>query len=154
MEYEINEDTLYILPTGENSCRVVEKSDEYKVFSSAYDVMDHSCMYFGSSMDGRLSGSKNVLGSIYKVPIVVEESMSIIFFPTSSVNSSKNIWISVNNIVSYEKFGKKTRIFFRNNKDFIVDIPYYSVKNQVVRCAMLESIIRKRKNAKKSDYLY
>lgn len=154
MEYEINEDTLYILPTGNESCMIVEKSDEYNISSSAYDVMDHSCTYFGSSINGRLLGSKSVLGSIYKVPIVVEESMNIIFFPTKSVTSLKNIWISVNNIVSYEKVGKKTKILFSNNKEFIADIPYYSFRNQVVRCTMLESITRKRKNSKKSDYLY
>lgn len=151
MEYEVNEDTLYILPINEKKCMAVEVDDEYNIDSRAYQVMEHSCMYFGSSLSGRLMGSKDMLGSIYKVPIIVEESKDIIFFPTTSPNSEKNIWISLKNILNYEKCDKKTKVFFSNNKEIIVDIPYSSFRNQILRATMLESIARKRKNNKKSD---
>lgn len=151
MEYEVNEDTLYILPINEKKCRAVEVDEEYNIDSKAYQVMEHSCMYFGSSLAGRLIGSKDMLGSVYKVPIIVEESKSIIFFPTTSPNSNKNVWISLNNILDYKKWDKKTKIFFSNNKEIVVDIPYSSFRNQILRATMLESIVRKRKNSKKSD---
>lgn len=151
MNYEVNLDTLYVFPIDKDSCKVVEVEDEYHIDTKAYQVMEHSCMYFGSSLNGRLLGSKDMLGSIYKAPIVVEESQNIIFFPTTSPNSSQNVWISLNNILNYEKLNKKTRIIFKNNKEIIVDIPYYSVRNQILRATMLESIVRRRKNGKKSD---
>ena len=34
---------------------------------------EFSCKYFGSSFEGRILGSKNILGSVYKAPIIVEE---------------------------------------------------------------------------------
>jgi len=151
MNYEVNLDTLYVFPVDKDSCKVVEVEDEYHIDAKAYQVMEHSCMYFGSSLNGRLLGSKDMLGSIYKAPIVVEESQNLIFFPTTSPNSNQNIWISLNNILKYEKMGKKTKIIFKNNKEIVVDIPYYSVQNQILRSTMLESIVRRRKNGKKSD---
>jgi len=93
MNYEVNMDTLYVFPIDKDSCKVVEVEDEYHIDAKTYQVMEHSCMYFGSSLNGRLLGSKDMLGSIYKAPIVVEESQNLIFFPTTYPNSNQNIWI-------------------------------------------------------------
>ena len=151
MNYEINKDTLAILPVNEDKSFVIEKDNEYIVDYRPYEVMEHSCEYFGSSLDGRLKGSKNMLGTIYKAPILVEESRNIIFFPTVSPLLVNNVWISLNNIDKYEKLGEKTKIYFKDGKDIIVDIPYLSFENQILRSSRLESIIRNRKNNQKND---
>jgi competence protein ComK len=145
MDYEVNRGTLVIFPTEQGKSKVIEKDNEYIVDQKPYCVMEHSCSYFGSSLNGRLSGSKNMLGTIYKAPILVEESNNIIFFPTNSPKSSENIWISLNNIEKYEKKDNKTVIYFNNHKQIEIDIPYFSIDNQILRSAMLESMIKKRK---------
>ena len=145
MNYEVNKGTFAIFPDEFGKSKVVEKDNEYIIEQKPYNIMEHSCSYFGSSLKGRLNGSKDMLGSIYKAPILVEESNNIIFFPTNSPKSNDNIWISLNNIKKYEKNGEKTNIIFINDKKIEVDIPYFSFDNQILRSAMLESMIKKRK---------
>lgn len=151
MKYEVNEDTLVILPFNEGKSRVIEKDDEYIVDDTPYDVMEHSCNYFGSSFEGRIAGSKDILGSVYKIPIFVEETNKLIFFPTEAIASDDACWVSYKNIKSVEKINKKTKIIFNNNAEVIINIPYFSVKNQIFRCNMLDAISTNRKNGKKND---
>ena len=151
MKYEINDETLAILPFDEGKTRVIEKRDEYVVNETPYEVMEYSCNYFGSSFDGRLVGSKNILGSVYKIPIIVEESQNLIFFPTKALASESNSWISYKNIKSIEKYGRKSRIIFNNDESIIIETPYFSLKNQIFRCNMLDTISSNRKISIKND---
>lgn len=151
MIYEINPETLAILPISETKSKVVELNNEYLVDFSPYEIMEHSCNYFGSSLQGRFEGSKNMLGSIYKAPILVEDSRNLIFFPTMSPTLENNSWISLNNIKEYTQEDLKTYIYFDNNKKIEIDIPYLSVENQVLRASRLNSIYNKRKNYEKSN---
>ncbi len=83
-KYEINEETYAILSTSKGKTRVIEKRNEYNVDQDAYKVMDDNCKYYGSSYKGRLESAKNILECSYKIPIIVEESECIIFFPKKS----------------------------------------------------------------------
>ena len=147
----INKNTVMIIPINDKKSRIIETDDDYIVDDNAYSIMERSCLYFGSSYEGRLSSSKSILGSIYKAPIVVEESRNIIFFPVKSSVEKQNIWISLNNLISYNKKKKKTIITFKKDKQILLDIPYFSIDNQVLRSTLLESIIRRRKSEEKND---
>lgn len=151
MDYDINRDTVMIIPINDKKSRVIETNGDYIVDDNAYSIMERSCLYFGSSYEGRLLSSKSILGSVYKAPIVVEESRSIIFFPVKSSVVKQNVWISLNNLVSYNKHEKKTIITFKRDKQVLLDIPYFSIDNQVLRSTLLESVIRRRKNEEKND---
>lgn len=150
VKYEINDETLAIISLDENSSKIVEKSEEYVVNESVYSIMEHSCKYFGSSLSGRIDGSKDILGSVYKIPIIVEESQKLIFFPTESLSSEKVSWISYKNIKNIKKYGKKSIIMFENGNDIVVNCPYFSLKNQIFRCNMLDAISSNRKSNKKN----
>ena len=150
-KYEINETTLAILPFSENKSRVIEKEDEYIVNDTPTEVMEHSCEYFGSSLEGRMLGSKNMIGSVYKPPIIVEDTKKLIFFPTQALASEKVGWISYKNIKNIEKNNKKTKITFKNGEKVLVNIPYYSIKNQMFRCNVLEAEAEHRRLDKKND---
>ena len=106
MKYEINDETLAIMPFDKDKARVLEEADEYIVDEIPYSIMEDSCKYFGSSFEGRILGSKNILGSVYKAPIIVEESQNLIFFPTEALSSETVSWISYKKIKSVEKCGK------------------------------------------------
>ena len=151
LKYEINEETLAILPFDKNKSRVIEKNDEYIINDTPYEVMEHSCNYFGSSFDGRIIGSKNILGSVYKIPVIVEETQKLIFFPTEALASDNVGWISYKNIKNIEKHNRKSKVIFNNGDSVIIDCPYFSVKNQIFRCNMLDAISSNRKNGKKND---
>lgn len=122
--------------------------NEYDVKDTPYQIMEHSCEYFGSSLGGRLSGTKSMLGSIYKSPILVEESKNIIFFPTKSPNIEDNAWISLNNIKDFKKNGKSTKVIFKNDQEVDINVPFLSFENQVLRATRLEAIFRQRRYEK------
>ena len=56
--------------------------------------------------------------------------------------------ICVENI---EKHNRKSKVIFNNGDSIIIDCPYFSIKNQIFRCNMLDAISSNRKNSKKSD---
>ena len=151
MKYEINDETLAIMPFDKDKARVLEESDEYIVDEIPYSIMEDSCKYFCSSFEGRILGSKNILGSVYKAPIIVEESQNLIFFPTEALSSDTVSWISYKKIKSVEKCGKRSKIIFNNGESIIANCPYFSIKNQIFRCNMLDSISNNRKIVKKND---
>ncbi len=145
-DYEINDETLAIMPDDIWSSMVLEDDCKYEVTKTPLEILDYSCKYFGSSYPGRKDGSKEILNSSYKLPILVEDTRNIIFFPTSSPLDEGCSWISLSNIKDYRKVGNnKTEILFKNNKKITVDVSYYSFNNQVMRASRLESIIRNRK---------
>lgn len=143
--YEINEETLIIMPISDKKSKVIEKSDEHIIALPPNKIMENSCSYFGSSLIGRQNGSKYILGSNYKIPIVVEESKDIIFFPTTSPSLDNCHWIAVNNIKDIIKKERKTIIVFDNDQEIVIDIPYLSIQNQILRATRLNAILKKRK---------
>lgn len=44
--YEINEDTLAIIPVDSKNSKVIEGDNQYVVSKSAYNIMDESCQYY------------------------------------------------------------------------------------------------------------
>lgn len=144
-DYEINSSTLALIPTGENESLVMEEEESYTVGQKSSKIVDHSCKYFGSSLKGRYEGASNLLGFSYKVPIVVEESRDIIFFPTSSIKSLNCSWISLNHVSKYESSGKDTIVTFKNGQKITIQMSKYSFENQVLRASRLGTILSKRK---------
>lgn len=152
LNYEINDETLAVMSFDEDKSRIIESDDDYVVNEIPYSIMENSCKYFGSSFEGRVLGSKDILGSIYKTPIIVEESKDLIFFPTEALSSPNVAWISYKRIKNVEKYGRRTKVIFDNDESVVVNCPYFSIKNQIFRCNMLETISKNRKSGKKNDF--
>ena len=57
--YEINNDTLAILPLNEYKSKVIEKTKTFVVDLTPMKIIENSCAYFGSSYQGRFLGTKN-----------------------------------------------------------------------------------------------
>lgn len=144
--YEININTLAIIPLDKNLSRVIEDDNIFLVNKKTTDIIDYSCKYFGSSYIGRHEGTKNLIGINYKSPILIEESREIIFFPTSSPRFDDCYWISLKNLKKYQKdSNNNSKVIFNNELELELNISYGSLQNQVLRATMLESVIRKRK---------
>ena len=142
--YEINKNTCAVVSINDEISKVVENDDEYLVNKNSYEVMEDSCKYYGSSCEGRIKATKNILGSAYKVPIIVEESKEIVFFPTESINSKKCIWLSLNNIKNYENCDGYTKVTFVSGKEMFLKMSVSSFELQFLRANRLNSIIKKR----------
>ena len=144
-KYEINEETLAVLGINKKQAKVLESSKEYVINDSAYEVMDYSCKFFGSSYSGRVDGSKKMLGANYKLPIIVEESSELIFFPISSPDNIKCIWISLKWVKDIIDEDGKTYIVLKNGKKIESFMSKLSVKNQIMRASRLNLILNERK---------
>ena len=118
--YEINKDTCAVLNVNNEISKVIENNQEYFLPKTSFEVMEDSCSYYGSSYDGRLKGTKMILGGNYKLPIIVEETNNIIFFPTNGSSSNKCSWISLNNVSKYEPHGGYTKVTFEGGKSIII----------------------------------
>lgn len=142
--YEITKDTCAVINLSEEFTKIIELEEEYILPKKTYEVMEDSCSYYGSSYQGRLKGTKKILGSNYKLPIVVEEKNDIIFFPTNGIENEKCSWLSLNNISKYEKHGGYTRVTFSNGKKLIIKMTYSTFELQLMRATRLQMLLKKR----------
>ena len=51
--YEINADTLALIPINNNTVKVYEEDEEFLVNKNVNQIMEDSCKYFRSSLEGR-----------------------------------------------------------------------------------------------------
>ena len=142
--YEINKDTCAILNLNNEVTKIIENKQEYFLPKRSFEVMEDSCAYYGSSFDGRLKGTKMILGGNYKLPIIVEETNNLIFFPTNGTNNDKCSWISLNQVEKYEPQGGYTKVTFFEGKSIILKISYTSFELQLLRAARLQTLLNKR----------
>lgn len=151
--YEINSETLAIIPFSKGKSKVYEIGGEYIVSQSPLSIIKHSCLYFGCSYDGRREGAKTLLGVEMKVPILIEESRNIIFFPVSSCINKDSIWISYHNLFKYVKIDDRyTMLYFKESRVIKLEAKYNLIDNQIIRCIKLDSFLIKRKNFIRNEY--
>lgn len=144
MNYEINEGTLAILAKNRKSL-ILEDDKKYVVDSLPFDVVDHSCKYFGSSYEGRKEGTKEILHINYKVPIIVDNSRNLIFFPTNSPLSDDCSWLSLKSIKSIKEGNfNTTDVIFNNGVSINIPISKRTMDNQILRASRLDLIMRNR----------
>lgn len=143
-DYEINEKTLAILPFSNNKSIIYEDKDCYVLEKSVTKIMDASCRYYGSSIEGRQKGTASLTGITYKAPIIVSEENNVIFFPTTSPRLKECSWISLNNINKLHVKNSKIILEFLNKEKLELLISENIIKNQILKASLLESTIRKR----------
>ena len=147
MEYEINKGTLAIMPNENESSLVYEDEDRFLIEQSPFQIMEESCMYFGSTYEGRKESARSILGAEYKVPVIVEHTDNLIVFPTTSPKSDDCIWISLKRVKNFERIdNSNTKVIFDNNKEIIVPVSYRTLENQISRASRLDFMMRKRKS--------
>lgn len=144
-KYEIGLNTLAVVGIGQNEAKIVESEGDFIIDSTAYEVMDHSCCYYGSSYSGRTEGSREILKCEYKLPIIVEETREIIFFPTQSPSADSCIWISLENIDHVDRDPKGCIICFKNGNKLFVSRSKDSIENQIYRATRLKYLLSERK---------
>ena len=154
MNYEITYDTEMIIPLSDNKSKIIEIDDEYVIEKNTLKILEHSCEYFGSSLEGRKEGTKKILGITHKSPIIVEESRKIIFFPTNSPERKDCAWINLEKIDKYYKVDKKTSsIVFKCGKVVNLNVSYGSLTNQILRATRLKFILEDRINKKEDNII-
>lgn len=142
--YEVNDKTLALCALNDKT-RVYEEDRDFIVDKTASKIMEDSCEYFGSSLDGRKKGTQKLIGVSYKAPVIVEETRDIIFFPTSSPRLKSCSWLRSSKIDNYYYNGNNLIVEFKNGEKIIIDATYGVIDNQIVRSMKLEIALNRRK---------
>lgn len=143
-DYEINKSTCAIIPVEKGKIKIIGERD-YKLEGCVMDAIEYGCCFYGSSFAGRVEGSKFLLGSFYKLPIIMEEESETIFFPTHSYRHAKCSWIALGKIHEYVKCGYNVKIVFNNGKTLILPVSYDSLETQIFRATKLLLTLKHRK---------
>ena len=130
--YEVNLETLAIIPLNANETKIIEKNDEFIVNSSSMKIIDDCCRFFGSTYNGRIEGTKSMIGVNYKAPIILEETTPMIFFPTISPRLEACYWISFKDVDKCYKIDKKSLIVFKNGTKLEINLSYKILQNQIL----------------------
>ncbi|WP_117170848.1 competence protein ComK [Paraliobacillus sediminis] len=152
-DYEINPVTIAIVAEKMNGAyvsKVIEISEDgtYYVKGSPGKLIDAACKYFGSSLKGRQEGARTVCGIKHKVPISIDPSSGMYFFPTSSPQNPYCSWISHTHVDRIRKApGRGTEFIFKNGMNLILEVSYGSMINQLQRTAQFRYQLEKRLNA-------
>ena len=143
--YEITTKTCALKGKNKNQFLLIEDKKISTVNMKLSKFLNYNCTYFGSSYEGRIKSSQLLLGMKYKLPIVVEESREIIFFPTKSKENITCEWISLNNIKTFEEKNFSTVVTFKNGLKMTFDISLESFENQFLRASKLQLLLKNRK---------
>ena len=146
--YEINKDTVALVPKDKQTI-VYEVDKSFVVNKPTLKIMEESCESFGSSLGGRQVGTTSLVGFTHKVPVVVEESFDLIFFPTLSPRNQDCTWLSYSHIFKPCKLKDKTILELKNGKKIVVDVSIAIIDNQLYRCSRLKDVLNYRKIDKK-----
>lgn len=126
---------------------ILEEQDEYYTVLPPSKVVDQACKFFGSSLKGRQSGTENIYGITHKVPISIDPSSGMYFFPTASPVNIKCSWISHSHIDKVNNLGnQKTELLFKNGRKVPLPVSYGSMMNQIQRTAQFRYLLDNRIN--------
>lgn len=140
-ELEVTPFTLAVLSqeneTGELGTHVLDERLEYIIPSTTTKVIDNACKYYGSSLEGRLDGTRGISKIVYKPPIAIDPASGMFFFPTTSPRSKTCSWIAHSHIafVKPKNNKKATEIVFKNGRNVVLPVSYSSINRQVERTA-------------------
>ncbi len=143
--YIINSNTLAIIYENEKS-KIYENDRVFFINTLPTNIIKDSCLYYGSSLEGRMKSCKSMLGISYKCPVVINEFLGNIFFPTSCASDKNCSWINYNNILNYYMCDKyRLNIVFKNQISLIISISMGSFDRQVLRSSRLLNVFNSRK---------
>lgn len=145
--YIMNEKTLAVIGIDYKFCRILEENEEFLISKSWQDILDESCLYYSSSFQGRVDGSRTLLNKEYKVPIILQEMGTSIFFPVGNQTNYNCMWISLKNLNYYTSDKTGIHLFFQGNKDLLLTSGVQAFESQLLKSYNLEKLfISRQKN--------
>ena len=141
-KYLITNDTLVVMPYEGDKTKIVEKYVTYIINDLPLNIINKSCLYYGSSYKGRCDASEYMIGIKYKCPIIISEIKDILFFPTTSVKNPGCIWFNYKSVSKYYYNNKQLFVEIINGEKIIVDISNYTFSNQILKTSRLDSILK------------
>lgn len=122
--YIITQQTKAIL-TKESAyyrSQILEVQRERNSIFRPEQIIDHTCLLYGSTLAGRRAAVKGILKINSKVPVPVIPGKGVYLLPTSSTKNKDCVWLSYYHIDNYEQRDDKTYIAFSDGTGLYVNI--------------------------------
>ncbi|TFJ92228.1 competence protein ComK [Lentibacillus salicampi] len=101
--------------------RIIEVSRERHSVHSPERIIDHTCLLYGSTMEGRRKSMKDLLKLNSKIPVPAIPDKGVYMLPTSSIKNKDNVWLSFYHIEHFEQRDDKTYITFHDGTGLFIN---------------------------------
>lgn len=116
---------------------ILEENRERFTIHKPEQIIDHSCLVYGSTLEGRRKAVKDVLKSASKLPISVIPENGVFMIPTASIKSKGCVWVAYHHIDDYEQRDDKTYIAFRDQTGIYINTSENTFDSQYKRTSQV-----------------
>lgn len=155
--YLINTETISLSSEfdeyGNENTRVIEGANMFLVAATPNEIIDYTFKFYGFSLNGALTGAKEILDGAYCLPVVIDVKDGIVLFPCGAFRQKDSVWIANNHIIDIEKLGNETIIHTSYGHCLIVPMSAAQVHKKRGQAAILHSTLQHR-TSRKMLFLY
>lgn len=145
---QLTNETRALIPVfneyGEAETLVYQSDGVRRLKGSPLHLLESACLYYGSSIQGRIEAARDVLGPHRKTPVIMDWHADAVFFPTIAKESPDCAWINFSQVYDAEKSGKGSRIIFHTGESVEVPVSNHTVYKQKQRSIELSYSFQKR----------
>ena len=135
MKYIINNNTVYLKVKNED-VYVKEINNEITLRENILKLLNNSCIYYGSSLKGRILGAKSLIKSKYKLPLIISEKNNLYFINIKDKNGYE-YWFNFQYIKDYKYVDNLLKIFFIFDNFISINCSWTVFNNQMLKCSRL-----------------
>ncbi len=133
--FKIDKEVLLIDYDGLNTTVETTHGDVIFKGNVIKKILNESCINYGSSLNGRIKGSKYALKSKYKLPIIISEKEKLVFFPVKEMG--REIWVNFDMIKEVKRKNNGVDVSFKNGFNKEINVSYTVFNNQVLKASRL-----------------
>lgn len=116
---------------------ILEGSSERHSLHKPEQILDNSCLLYGSTFAGRRTAAKKILNVTSKAPVPVAPDSGLYMLPTSSTKNKDCVWFSYHHIDFYEQRDDKTYVAFTDGGGLYVNTSVSSFDLQYKRTSQV-----------------
>ncbi|WP_404455748.1 competence protein ComK [Virgibacillus necropolis] len=116
---------------------ILEGKTERHSLHKPEQIIDNTCLLYGSTLSGRRTAVKDILKINSKIPVPVIPDNGVYMLPTSSTKSKDCVWLSYDHIDFYEQRGDKTFVAFTDGSGMYVNASESTLDMQHKRASQL-----------------
>ncbi|WP_257351950.1 competence protein ComK [Pseudalkalibacillus decolorationis] len=151
-DYLINVDTMVILPHfdrfGNLYSMVCEVNRRFYVEEKPSEIINNSCLFNGSSFQGRVEGAIHITKYNRMVPIMICNRQGIYFFPTQSSKSNYCIWFAHDHIEAIApKDADSCEVILSNKQAILIKSSKAVIETKVNRTAQYRHLVNQRESS-------
>lgn len=146
-KYIISNNTIALLKLNKKT--IIFDVDNTYVFNKNINcILDESCIYYGSSLKGRVSSIKKILNESYKIPILIDDTNNLVLIQLNSPRKKCCLYLMVNKIYDYKENKNLLDILCMNNIIFRVNISKNILEKMLLKSLKINNILFLRKKSK------